>query len=142
MISQQQIVCDAGEVSQDLQRGDLREGRNVLEFTIDKGKYVLERMLLEGDIATGTVPSYSFSLPRQIYGALDAGGQVFLEMNFGKDTTRKIATMLVNGYPLVIDTTSDRAGLDLTPYVVAGQNTLRLAAETPLTITSLEVSLL
>ncbi len=141
LISQQQIVCDAGEVSHDLAKNDLREGRNVLEFTIDNGKYVLERMLLEGDIDAGKAPGYFFNVPLGTYDVLGRTGQVVMDVQLTADNRRKVATLLVNGYPLYLDTYSDRFSFDITPYVVPGQNSLRIVAETSFDVASLDISL-
>ncbi len=137
IISQQQIVCDAGEVSHDFNRNDLREGRNVLEFTIDNGKYILERMLLEGDIDAGKAPGYSFSVPSGI----GSGGTVVMELQLTADNRRKVATVLVNGYPLYLDTYDNHFSFDIGSYVVPGQNTLRIIAETAFDVASLDIFL-
>jgi len=134
VISQQQIVCDAGEVSHDFNRNDLHEGRNVLELSIDGGKYILERMLLEGDIDAGKAPGYSFSVPT-------GSGSVFMELQLGADNRRKVATVLVNGYPLYLDTYGDHFSFDISSYVVPGQNNLRIIAETAFDVASLDVFL-
>lgn len=138
LISQQQIVCDAGEVSHDLARNDLREGRNALEFSIDQGNYVLERMLLEGDIDAGKAPGYFFTAP---VGSLGRTGHVALDMQLTADNRRKVATVFVNGYPLYLDTYDDRFSFDITPYVVPGQNNLRIVAETSFDVASLDILL-
>lgn len=137
VISQQQIVCDAGEVSHDFNRNDLREGRNVLEFTIDRGKYILERMLLEGDIDAGKAPGYSFSVPSGI----GSRGTVVMELQLTADNRRKVATLLINGYPLYLDTYGDHFSFDIGSYVVPGQNTLRIIAETAFDVASLDIFL-
>ncbi len=141
LISQQQIVCDAGEVSHDLARNDLREGRNVLEFSIDGGKYILERMLLEGDIDSGKAPGYFFGIPVATYDALDSLGSITMNLQLSGDNRRKVATFFINGYPLYLDTYADSFSFDISPYVVPGQNSLRIVAETSFDVASLDIFL-
>ncbi len=141
LLSQQQIVCDAGEVSHDLARNDLREGRNTLTFSIDKGKYTLERALLEGDIDAGKAPGYYFSVPVATYDTLGNAGTVVMDLQLATNNKRKVATIFVNGFPLVLDTYGDGFSFDITPYVVPGQNTLRIVAETAFDVASLDISL-
>lgn len=139
LVSQQQIVCDAGEISHDLLPGHLREGQNVLAFVIDGGKYTLERLLLEGSLGAGKVPSYSFGVEPAVFDFLGRGGIVGLDLLFGQDTNRKIATLFVNGQPLYLETTDDSAHFDITRYIVPGRNTIRIVAETPFSMAGLDV---
>lgn len=133
VISQEQIVCDAGEVSHDLLREDLHQGRNTLDFQIDNGNFVLERMLLEGELDAGKAPGYFFSAP--------SNGNYFMDLAFGNDNARKIATFYINGYPVSLDTYASTFSFDISPYVIPGQNSLRIVAETPFDVASLDISL-
>ncbi|HLC72962.1 MAG TPA: hypothetical protein VJH37_05265 [Candidatus Nanoarchaeia archaeon] len=141
LLSQQQIVCDAGEVSHDLARNDLREGRNVLTFAIDGGKYVLERILIEGDIDAGKAPGYYFSVPVATYDSLGSVGQITMNVQMTSFDNRKVATFFINGYTLYLDTYDNTFTFDITPYVVLGQNSLRIAAGTSFDIASLDIFL-
>ena len=136
LLSQQLIVCDAGEISQDIPLNQLVEGRNILEFTIDEGKYILEQVSLEGNTGTGRVPTYFFTL--QI-ADLATRQQVGVDMKFFDQRDRKVGTLLINGFEYYIDTRSNGAYFDITPHVTEGQNVLKIIPTTELDIIDLAV---
>ena len=135
------IVCDAAPVSLDLNPRDLVNGQNVLEFEIDHGQYVLERVLLEQVVDQGDYPDYFFTLQVHDLDYLFRGGFVSLETRFLQDGFRKTGTLFVNGFPLYIDTFEDQAFFDITPYVTDGQNVIRIVPLNEFTIVSLDVLL-
>ncbi len=135
------VVCDAGEVSIGINLVELVEGRNVLEFRIDKGRYVLEQVLVQGAIERSNFPGYFFTLQVVDLGAIDSGAHVLMDLLFLDDGLRKAGTIFVNGFPVYIDTFLDREGLDITDFVTDGQNVIKVIPETQFEILNLEVSL-
>jgi hypothetical protein len=136
LLSQQLIVCDAGEISQDIPLNQLIEGRNILEFVIDKGKYILEQVGLEGNTGTGRVPTYFFTLQIADVATRQPIG---VDMKFYDTRDRKVGSLLINGFEYYIDTRSNGAYFDITPYVTEGQNVLKIIPRTELDIIDLAV---
>ena len=138
LLSQQLVVCDAGEISQDLPLNYLIEGRNVLDFSITGGQFILEQLTIEGSTGQGRVPSYFFTLQVD---DIAYGAPVGLDMKFYEDRLRKVGTVYLNGFPLYIDTYDNGLFFDVTPYVVQGQNVLKIIPETELDVIDLAVFL-
>tara|TARA_Y100000310_G_scaffold1020_1_gene1404 strand:+ start:3449 stop:4651 length:1203 start_codon:yes stop_codon:yes gene_type:complete len=136
LLSQQLIVCDAGEISQDIPLSQLIEGRNILEFVIDKGKYILEQVGIEGNTGTGRVPTYFFTLQIADVATRQPIG---VDMKFYDTRDRKVGSLLINGFEYYIDTRSNGAYFDITPYVTEGQNVLKIIPRTELDIIDLAV---
>ena len=141
IIHQGLIVCDAGPVSIDLNPIDLVEGRDILEFEIDKGKYVLEQVTLDGDIGQESIPNYVFTIKLQDTLLLEQGAHVGLNMIFDEPGYRKLGTIVINGFPLYLDTSDVEEFFDLTPFIKDGQNVIRIIPETQFSILSFDVFL-
>ncbi len=141
IISDNLVVCDAGEVSIDLDPQMLISGRNVLEFSIDQGKYVLEKVLVEGAVQQDQFPSYTFVLSRADIDQLRRGGRMQVNMRFFDDGYRKALNLHINGRPLYVDTTTGGFFADVTDYVLEGQNVVRVVPAFELEIVDLEVFL-
>lgn len=141
IISDNLIVCDAGEVSLDLPPQDILEGRNILEFEIDRGRYVLERVLIEGSTGQRRIQNYFFTVQLQDIQILNAGARVFLEMQFRNDGLRKIGTIFINGFPVYIDAFSDRFDIEVTDFITDGRNVLRIIPSVPFDVINMNVVL-
>ncbi len=141
VISDNLIVCDAGEVSLDLSKIDIIEGRNTLEFSIDKGKYVLERVLLEGALGPESAAYSTFTLQVQDLQDVSVGANVFLDLQFRKDGARKIATIFVNGFPLYLDTFDDKEEFEISRFVTDGRNSIRILPNVPIDVLNMNVVL-
>jgi len=141
IISDNMVVCDAGEVSLDLGPQDVLEGRNILEFEIDKGRYVLERVLIEGAVGQQRAQNYFFTLQLRDIDLLRSGAGVFLEMEFRKDGLRKVGAAYINGFPLYIDTFDDFIEEDITDFVTDGRNVIRILPQAPFEVVNMNVVL-
>ena len=135
------VVCDAGQSAVDLLPQDLFIGRNILEFEIDNGQFVLEQTHVDMLLGPQSFPSYFFTLQAQEYQAASRGAPVFLKTQFLNKDIRKVGTLFMNGFPIYIDTYDEVFIADITPFVTFGQNTIRLVPTTPLDIISLDVTL-
>ena len=136
LLSQQLVVCDAGEVSQDIPVSQLVAGRNIFEFTIDDGKYILEQLSLEGNTDQGRIPTYFFTLQHD---DVRYNVPVGLELQLLEQNYRSVGRIYVNGIPLYIDTYSDSVFFDVTDYVGPGQNVIKIVPETEMDIVDLTV---
>ncbi len=135
------VVCDAGEVSLDLEPQDILEGRNILEFEIDRGKYVLERVLIEGAVGQQRAQNYFFTVQLKDIDYLRAGARVFLAMEFRKDNLRKVGTAYINGFPLYIDAFDDFLEEDITEFITDGRNVIRILPQAPFEVVNMNIAL-
>ena len=137
MIHDGLVVCDAGFSSIDLNPMEMVEGRNVLEFGIDKGKYNLEQVLLEGDVAQDEFPKYDFIVQVPDMQSIFRGAHVTLQLKFLNDGFRKAGAVYVNGYPIYFDTNGNEVIEDVSGLVYEGQNTVVIVPQTAFETTAL-----
>ena len=122
-------VCDAGVTELDLLINDLIIGRNVLEFSVDKGQYVLENLILESDYSGGIYKRYYFVVQISDMENIMRGNDVVLQARFPNDGKRKAGTFYVNGYPIYFDTFHDEFVTNLNGLVYSGQNLISIVPE-------------
>lgn len=135
------VVCDAGPAALELDNAHLIAGRNVLTFSVDKGKYVLEQMVLQRDIGPDDTARYLFTLQVADFQFIAAGAHPVLDMQLANDGLRKIGTVYVNGFPVYLDTFADRFVYDLAGLVGPGTNIVRIVPAVPMDIVSMTVGL-
>ncbi|HLD15510.1 MAG TPA: hypothetical protein VJB94_02935 [Candidatus Nanoarchaeia archaeon] len=142
MVSQRLVVCDAGEVGDDIDMTYLLQGSNTLEFQIDKGQYVVEQLLLEKRVSQKNYPNYFFSAQREDIIDLE-DGLLFgtLELKFSDDGYKKSATILVNGVRIYMETYAPDFIYDISDYLIEGQNFLKIIPNTEFEIEDMEVFL-
>ena len=135
------VVCDAGQVSIDINPAYLVVGTNVLEFAIDGGKYVLEQVLVEEDIGAENTKAYTFPLQVTDIQRLGAGGRVTLDLKFAVDGTKKIGAVYVNGIPVYFNQFEPEFIADITPFVTEGQNFVRVVPDVPVDVAQMTITL-
>src|SRR3989344_3761455 len=96
VISEGQIVCDAGQISIDFAPFDLVDGRNILEFLVDRGQYTLEKIYVEEILGGMKIPGYFFTLQVNDIQRILGGAHVLLDLKFLDDGLRKVGTIYVN----------------------------------------------
>ncbi len=134
-------VCDAGITEIDFSLADLMEGRNVLEFTVDKGQYVLENPLIEIDYAQQDYYRYYFVMEvPDIYEVVN-GADVVLQARFTNEGYIKAGTFFVNGYPVEFDTNRNEFVTDLNGLIYEGQNVITVVPDTTFEMVTLDVFL-
>mgnify|MGYP001567576995 CR=1 FL=1 len=141
IISEGLIVCDAREVSLDLDINDVIEGRNAITFEIDKGKYTLERVQIEEILGAQVIPSYFFTLQIADIDALIAGAHAVLQFRFLDDGLRKVGSIYVNGFPFYIDTYDNEIAFDITDVAGDGRNVIRVVPVNQFDVVSMDVLL-
>jgi hypothetical protein len=142
LISTRSVVCDIIPTVLDLDKLFMVEGRNILTFEIDRGEFVLERMILEKDFDEVDFKTYYFPLQVTEYDALVRGfANGILEMSFNDDGLRKKATLFVNGERVYLDSYGARWGIDVSPFLVDGENFIKIIPDNQFEILHMEVSL-
>ena len=133
------VVCDAGPVAIDLDPQDVLAGTNVLQFQIDKGKYVLEQLVLEKDVGDYEPVRYVFTMQVADFQRVTLGVPVLLDLQFNADGLRKIGTVYINGYPIYVDTFDYRFTYDIMGLVGPGTNIVRIVSEVPMDIVNMRI---
>lgn len=141
VVSDGLVVCDAGPIGVDLDPRDLIEGKNVIQFEIDQGKYVLEQIVFEKDVGQIDTPRYVFTVQVADLQAVAAGRPILLEMIFPPDGLRKIGAVYVNGFPVYVDTIEPRFVYEITGLVGPGTNIVRIVPAVPFEIASLNIGI-
>tara|TARA_Y100000310_G_scaffold340574_1_gene436887 strand:+ start:3222 stop:4343 length:1122 start_codon:yes stop_codon:yes gene_type:complete len=132
-------VCDAGVVSIDLNIVELVEGRNTLEFFVDKGHYVLENVFIEGDFSQEEYDRYFFMMQVPDVQAVTQGAEITVQAKFLHDGLRKAGAIYVNGFPVYFDTHLEEFLLDVSGLVYEGQNVVTIIPETAFNMVTLDV---
>mgnify|MGYP003967678095 FL=1 len=134
-------VCDAGITEVDFSMADLIEGRNVLEFTVDKGQYVLENPIIEIDYAQQDYYRYYFVMEVPDIFEVVNGADVVLQARFTNDGYIKAGTFFVNGYPVDFDTNRNEFITDLNGLIYEGQNVITVVPDTTFEMVTFDVFL-
>jgi len=132
-------VCDAGFTEIDFSLVELVEGRNILEFGVDQGHYVMENLAVESDYSSQEYPRYYFSVQVETMEDIFDGDDITLQSNFENDGKRKSGTFYVNGYPIYFDTYTSEFTADLNGLIYEGQNVISIIPETKFEMLNLNV---
>ncbi|MBT3865559.1 hypothetical protein HOF78_00465 [Candidatus Woesearchaeota archaeon] len=134
-------VCDAGITEVDFSLTDLIEGRNVLEFTVDAGQYVLENPIIEIDYTQQDYYRYYFIMEVPDIFEVVNGADVVLQARFTNDGYIKAGNFFVNGYPVNFDTNRDEFVTNLNGLIYEGQNVITVVPDTTFEMVTLDVFL-
>lgn len=141
-ISNRFMVCDAGQVELEINPDDVYEGENLLEFEVDKGEYTLDQIILDNELESEDYPKYFFSLQRgELFAVEDGAAAVELELDFDDAGYRKAATLLINGERVYLDTLGRTSVIDISDYVVEGENFIKIVPREEFDIVNLQVLL-
>jgi hypothetical protein len=132
-------VCDAGMTEIDFNLLELVEGRNVMEFMIDKGQYIFENLIVAGDYSQDEFKKYYFMLQVPDMNSVLQGSTVTLQTRFLNDGLRKAGAFYVNGYPIYFDTHFDEFLGDISGLVYEGQNVITTVPNSAFEMITLDV---
>jgi hypothetical protein len=134
-------VCDAGITEINFKMSELLEGRNVVEFAVDNGQYVLENVVVEGDYSQEDFPRYDFVMQVPDMVSVLEGADIVLQSRFPNDGLEKSGTFYVNGYPVYFDTRLAEFTTNLNGLVFEGRNVITIIPESTFEMLSLDVFL-
>ena len=133
------VGCDAGEVNLEISKKYLVEGRNAIEFEIDKGNYVLEQVVLAKKLEKKGFPKYFFEIKKEEFEDVEDNNlNVELEFSF-RDEGRKRATILVNGERFYLDSYGERYSKDISELAVRGENYIKIIPKNEFEVENLEI---
>jgi len=114
---------------------DFKDGNNVLRFENEYGSYVLADIQIEAEYLVPKEPIYYFSAEEK-----DLTVNKAIELNFKfVDRERKEALLFVNEQPLVLNTNELSYMYDISKYVRAGYNSIKIDATESMNIAELNV---
>lgn len=129
------VVCDAGLREIDIPLDYLVDGRNIVQFEIDKGDYIIEQIEVELRLESKEFPTYYFMLNKD-----DLYKQIKLKMEFEEDVTKR-ATIVVNGKKIYLDTKTSRYEREISDWLKEGENYIKLVPKIEFEVLHLEVGL-
>ena len=99
-------------------------------------------MVLEKELDRIDFPVFFFPVQAADYDGIARGlAYAFLEMSFNDDGLRKKATIFVNGERVYLDTYAARWGIDATPFIIEGENFVKIIPNTEFEILDLQAGL-
>lgn len=135
------IVCDGKEREVEIPPEYFDGGRNVFEFSIDKGDYTLEQIKLVNELKED-YPKFEFFVESNDYSSLKKKDKKLkLHFDFADDTTKKAAYIWVNGESFKMDTLTDDKTYDISEYINSGENYVKIVPRTSFEIVNLKIGL-
>ena len=136
------LPCVGDEVTFDVDKDDLQEGRNRVSFSIDDGDFRFTDLEIEVELDERVFPTYNFVVDEdQINDIEDDDVDAVLRMSFLDDRKRKQAEIFINGNRLFLDTTGDEYSKDIGSFLEEGSNELKLIAVSQFEVTNLQIKL-
>lgn len=115
------------------------DGRNKLEFSIDKGDYSFDQLRAVSELANSIYPKYVFDISSDIYSEAKAGKKkIMLKMTFA-DNDRKEMTVYMQEKQFGINTNMKDYTKDVTSMIDDGANYIKLIPKKDFEITSLKI---
>ena len=143
VVSMQMVVCDAGEVSTEIDNSYFVTGKNILTFEIDDGDYIIEGLQLIKKIEKSYYPKYYFTIDEDEFKDIKDGIlNVNIKLDLRKDKELKRATFLINDNRAFMDTSKDQFEDDISDLIVEGENYIRIVPrDKEFEIINLDISL-
>ena len=136
------VVCDASQINLDLDEDIFVDGANILNFQIDKGEYIIERIELEYRFDEGFHPLYFFTIDETDFeDIVDNDDKVKLIMRFKEDNERKRADVRLNDETIFVDTNTGRFEKDITELTREGENFIKIFAKEEFELVELEIKI-
>ncbi|MEM3154936.1 MAG: hypothetical protein QW165_05250, partial [Candidatus Woesearchaeota archaeon] len=132
-------LCDSLN-RQDLYAEDLRTGKNILVFRIDRGSYRIENIRVRTILKPVKAYIDYFNVKSSVYNdVLDRERQVILRIEFVDDKRQKRAEINVNGKKDVIDQRDFEYERDISSWIREGNNYIEIKPLTELDVVRLQV---
>jgi|FLOH01.1.fsa_nt_gi hypothetical protein len=125
-----------------LDKNDVFEDRNELEFIVTEGSYFVDRITVRTDLESLLYPVYYFDLDEDLFEGEELKNEfnVSIHLRFVNDD-EKLMEYLINGRRKHISTQELSYEAVLDDYVFAGTNSLELVPKSVIDIASLKVML-
>lgn len=136
-------VPDCGSVEKTfIDPSEFVAGKNELKFSIEEGKYLIDRIFVKTKLKKPISPIYFFDVNSSQFKKIatnDLNASILLK--FVDDGERKNAIIDLNGHRTFVNTRQAAYSKNIDEFVVEGSNSLRIEPETTLQILSLKIEL-
>src|SRR3989344_2076411 len=120
------VLCDRGSIHIDISPSKLKQGENLLDFSIDKGDYTIEQIILTTEVEGGSLLKYQFFVEEEEFTNIFNGKlEAELSLLFG-DEGNKNARLDVNGDVIRINTEELDFTKDISGLVKQGNNFIKI----------------
>jgi len=135
------VLCDRGSIHIDISPSKLKQGENLLDFSIDKGDYTIEQIILTTEVEGGSLLKYQFFVEEEEFTNIFNGKlEAELSLLFG-DEGNKNARLDVNGDVIRINTEELDFTKDISGLVKQGNNFIKIIPTNEFVIDLMEVKL-
>ncbi|MBM3199841.1 hypothetical protein FJZ53_02800 [Candidatus Woesearchaeota archaeon] len=137
----ERVFCDAGTQVHTLSSNYFAEGRNSLEFKINKGEYTIEGIEINVETRDKYYPQYNFELSDEDYEATreDGDKDAYIIFKFPSKEDRKKAAVTINEYQVSFDTQEDSYERKISSYLERGTNYIKIVPKLSFEISSMKV---
>jgi hypothetical protein len=117
-------------------------GQNKIEFSTDKGTYVLDSIRISTKFKEQLNPTYYFKINQTVFDYISDGTyDINLTIDFADQTQLKVADIVVNQEYFPISQRDSAYSLDISNYVKVGNNAVKIVPASNLDIIDLKVEL-
>ncbi len=117
----------------------INDGRNVIDFEIDKGDYNIDEIRLKMELEKSTLPQYSFDVSSELYDNIQDGKEkAYLHMKFPTDSNRK-ATITIGDKQFTMDISKTEYTRDISSIISLGSNQLKIEPADTFEISKLQI---
>ncbi len=134
-ISSESLPCTPGKKKVELDKNLLKTGTNELTFSLNKGDYVLDSILVETSLLKSEFRTYAFVLDEEEYDAVVSEERGVI-LSMGIRGTLKVADIIINGFTVSLDTTDTSFSKDISSYVREGNNIVEIVPKREFEITT------
>ncbi len=117
-------------------------GENTLKFITNKGRYLIDNIMLNSELKEAVAPVYYFEIEKEDFEDIEENRtEAVLYIEFVDDISEKIADITVNNRLMRLDQTEVEFNQTISKWVDQGNNALKIEPEEVLDIVELKVSL-
>ncbi|OYT31470.1 hypothetical protein DRJ22_04935 [Candidatus Woesearchaeota archaeon] len=125
---------------QELFTDELKEGKNIILFEIDKGKCSIERIKIKNTLKPVKTYLNYFNVNEDLYDKiLSKDAHIILKIEFVDDGKTKEAEINVNGIKDIINQKDPEYEKDISKIIKEGNNYIKIKPKTELDINKLEI---
>jgi len=137
------IFCEVARPSIDISRNSLREGENRFDFVlkpVSGNNYKITDLKLGADMSSFDFPKFRFDLGRRQFEDVASGrADVTMNLLFPDARFRKEASVNINGVELYFNTNGGFMKIDLSDFIVAGTNFVKIVPKEIFEIDRLDI---
>jgi len=135
------INCGTASSSIEIPTNYLQKGLNKIVFSVEEGDFMISNIKILTELKEKSYPQYHFNIDSAKYDdVLAEKKSVILTMSFA-DSTKKAASLMINGNEVTFDTKETTFQKDISKLVNAGDNFIKIVPSNTFTINTLRIIL-